>query len=127
MITEAQAHEYISATLGATVPGFIVQAALSEVATAEPAMVAAGYSISKQTLVQCMAVAILACAGNPARIQSQGAPSGASRSFKHSDDALSALRKSLAHHDSASTVANIIGPDPQNEAWFMASGADDNE
>ena len=127
MITEAQATEYISTALGASVPGFIVQASIAEVATAEAAMVAAGYSVAKRTMVQSMAVAILACAGNPARIQSQGAPSGASRSFKHSEDALSALRKSLAHHDSASTVATIIGPDPQNEAWFMASGADENE
>lgn len=123
MISEAQAQEYITETLGASVPGFIVQAALDEVAAVELEMVSAGYSASKQTLVQCMAVAILSCAGNPTRIQSQGAPSGASRSFKHFDDALSALRKSLAHHDTASTVSQIIGPDPQNEAWFMASGS----
>lgn len=122
MITEAQAQEYISTTLGASVPGFMLQAAIAEVATVEPAMVTAGYSPAKQTLVQFMAVTILACAGNPSRIQSQGAPSGASRSFKHFDDAMSALRKSLAHQDSAGTVADIIGPDPQNDAWFMASG-----
>ena len=123
MITEAQAQEYITATLGASVPGFMLQAAIAEVATVEPAMVSAGYSESKQTLVQCMAVTILACAGNPSRIQSQGAPSGASRSFKHFDEALSALRKSLAHQDSAGVVADIIGPDPQRDAWFMVSGA----
>lgn len=122
MITEAQAQEYITSTLGASVPGFIVQAAIDEVAVAESAMVAALYSQAKQTLVQCMAVTILACSGNPARIQSQGAPSGASRSFKHFDDALSALRKSLAYQDSASTVSQIIGNDPQNDSWFMASG-----
>lgn len=122
MITEAQAQEYITATLGASVPGFIIQAAIDEVATVENLMVSAGYSSSKQTLVQCMAVTIIACAGNPARIQSQSAPSGASRSFKHFDDALSALRKSLAHNDTASTVSQIIGNDPQNDSWFMASG-----
>jgi hypothetical protein len=123
MITLAQAQEYISATLGATVPAFLVQAACDQVATTEQTMIDAGYPAFKQVLVQSMAVTLIACAGNPARIQSQGAPSGASRSFKHFDDALSALRKSLAHQDSAGTVANIIGPDPQNDAWFMASGA----
>lgn len=123
MITEAQAQEYITATLGASVPGFIVQTAIDEVATVEQRMVDAGYSVPKQTLVQSMAVAILACAGNPSRVQSQGAPSGASRSFRHFDDALTALRKSLAFHDVASTVAEIIGPDPQKDAWFMVSGA----
>jgi hypothetical protein len=119
MITLAQAQEYIAATLGASVPGFIVQAALDQVAAAEPSMIAAGYTASQVTLVQSMATAIVACAGNPARIQSQGAPSGASRSFKHFDDALSALRKSLQHLDSANTTTNIVGPDPQADAWAM--------
>lgn len=121
MITVAQAQEYITASLGASVPGFLVQAAIDEVATAEPAMVSAGYSASRQTLVQCMAVAILACMGNPARLQSQGAPSGASRSFKHFDDALTSLRRSLEQQDVAGTVSSIVGQDPQKpSAWAMA-------
>lgn len=121
MITLAQAQEYIAATLGASVPGFIVQAALDQVSAAEPSMIAAGYTASQVTLVQSMATAIVACAGNPTRIQSQGAPSGASCSFKHFDDALTSLRRSLEQQDTVGTVSSIVGQDPQKpSAWAMA-------
>lgn len=112
MITAEQAAEYLDASLGVTLPSFIVQAAADEVAALETAMVDAGYSATKRTMVQSMAVAILAAAGDPKRLQSQGAPSGASRSFKHSDKALSALRRSLAAQDTAGITADLIGPDP---------------
>lgn len=119
MITAEQAAEYLDASLGVTLPGFIVQAAVDEVAALEPAMLAAGYSASACTLVQCMAVAVIAAAGDPKRIASQGAPSGASRSFRYSDESLSALRRSLAAHDTAGTTAGLIGPDPAGGAFLM--------
>lgn len=119
MITAEQAAEYLDASLGVTLPSFIVKAAVETIESAEPAMVAAGYSEAKMTLVQCMAVAILAAAGDPKRLQSQGAPSGASRSFKHSDKALSALRRSLAAQDSAGITAALIGPDPAAGTLLM--------
>ncbi|MBB3193941.1 DUF7370 family protein [Roseateles terrae] len=119
MITSTQATEYLDQALGVSVPSFIVDAAVAEVATAEAAMVAAGYGTSKQVLVQSMAVAIKAAAGSPRRIQSQGAPSGASRSFKNPDGDLTALRRSLAALDTAGTVAAIVGPDPAGSTLFM--------
>lgn len=119
MITSAQAQQYLDQALGVGVPSFIVDAAVSEVATAEQAMVDAGYSASVQVLVQSMAVALVAAAGSPRRIASQGAPSGASRSFKNDDKALSALRRSLAALDTAGTVTDIVGPDPAAGAMFM--------
>ncbi|MDT7834967.1 DUF7370 family protein [Aquabacterium sp. OR-4] len=119
MITAEQAAEYLDASLGVTLPSFIVQAAVEEVAPLEVAMVAAGYSATRCTLVQSMAVAILAAAGDPKRLQSQGAPSGASRSFKHSDKALSALRRSLAAQDTAGITTALIGPDPAAGTLLM--------
>ena len=118
MITTQQATEYLDQALGVSLPGFIVQAAVDKVATAEAAMVSAGYSAADQVLIQCIAVALVAAAGAPRRIQSQGAPSGASRSFKNTDSALTALRNSLAALDTAGTVAAIVGPDPENAAFF---------
>jgi hypothetical protein len=112
VITAEQAAEYLDASLGVTLPVFIVQAAVDEVAALEPAMLAAGYSASVCTLVQCMAVAILAAAGDPRRIASQGAPSGASRSFTNGIGALAALRRSLAAQDRAGITSALVGPDP---------------
>lgn len=121
MITSTQATQYLDQVLGVSVPAFMVDAAVAKVATAEQAMVDAGYDENTRVMVQTMAVAILAAAGSPRRIASQGAPSGASRSFKNPDGDLSALRRSLAALDTASTVANVVGPDPAASTMFFVT------
>jgi len=117
MITSAQAKQYLDQALGVGVPDFLIDAAVAKVATAEAAM--ADYSASDQILIQCMAVAIIAAAGSPRRISSQGAPSGASRGFKYADKDLSALRRALAALDTAGVVADLVGPDPASGSMFM--------
>lgn len=119
MITAAQAIEYLDTALGVSVPSFIVDAAIAKVGAVEADMIAAGYSSADQVLIQCMAVAIVAASGAPRRIQSQGAPSGASRSFKNEDGALSALRRSLASIDTAGVTTSLVGSDPVNASMFM--------
>jgi hypothetical protein len=119
VITAEQAAEYLDASLGVTLPSFIIQAAVDEVATLESAMVDAGYSATRRTMVQAMAVAILAAAGDPRRISSQGAPNGASRSFKNGDKALPALRRSLAAQDTAGITAALIGHDPSTGTMLL--------
>lgn len=119
MITSAQAAQYLDGALGIVLPGFVVDAAVAEVAVAEPAMTTAGYSATKMVLVQSMAVTIVAAAGDPRRLGSQSAPSGAQRSFKNAEKALSALRRSLAALDTAGTVTDIVGPDPAAGSLFM--------
>lgn len=118
MISTSQAQQYLDQVLGITVPSFIVSAAVEKVEGAEAAMLDAGYDDATQTLIQSMAVALVAAAGDPRRISSQGAASGASRSFKNSDDALSRLRRSLAALDTAGTVTAIVGPDPAGATLF---------
>jgi hypothetical protein len=112
MLTLAQATAYLDETLGITVPSFVVQAALDDVAPREAAMLAAGYTAAATMRIQAMAVAILAGADFARRVQSQGAPSGASRSFKNDDGALTELRRALSALDTAGTVADLLGPDP---------------
>lgn len=119
MITTAQAQQYLDAALGISLPAFLVSAAVDEVEAVEPAMVAAGYSEPVQVRIQCMAVALVAAAGSPRRIQSQGAPSGASRSFTNDAKALTQLRRSLAELDTAGTVARLVGSDPAGSTLFM--------
>ncbi|CAN5717522.1 hypothetical protein BH10PSE18_BH10PSE18_08300 [soil metagenome] len=112
MITSTQAQQYLSEALGVSVPSFIVDAAIATVAAAEPAMVLAGYDNNKRMLIETYAVVIISCAGGARRISSQSAPSGASRSFKNTDNALTQLRRTLAGLDTAGTVAALVGPDP---------------
>lgn len=123
MITSTQAQQYLDMVLGVSVPVFIVDAAIARVATVEQAMVDAGYDEYTRTLVQSMAVALVAAAGDPRRLSSQGAPSGASRGFRYKDGDLTALRRSLAALDTAGTVADIVGPDPAASAFmFVVNG-----
>lgn len=119
MISSAQARQYLDQALGISVPEFVVDAAVADVAAAEAAMDAAGYSAGTKALVQCMAVAIKASAGSARRLQSQGAPGGVSRSFQNDARALTVMRRELASLDTAGTVAAIVGPDPASNTLFM--------
>ena len=121
MISSAKAKQYLDQALGVGLPDFVVAAAVERVEGTEPAMQAAGYSEATMTLIQCMAVALVASAGAPRRIASQGAPSGASRSFKYSDSDLTAIRRSLAALDTAGTVSSIVGPDPSASTMLFAT------
>ncbi|UST52953.1 hypothetical protein NF681_11420 [Comamonadaceae bacterium OTU4NAUVB1] len=122
MIDSTQAQQYLDQALGVSVPLFIVENAVVKVATAEPAMIAAGYSESDRVLIQAYAVALIASAGAPRRIASQGAASGASRSFKNFDASLTALRRSLAALDIKGTVALLVGVDPAANTLMMVVG-----
>ncbi len=121
MLTLAQATAYLDETLGITVPSFVLQAAIDDVAARDAAMTSAGYSASTIVRIQAMAVAILAGADFARRIQSQAAPSGASRSFKNGDDALTQLRRSLSDLDTAGTVAALVGPDPKTGTLLLVT------
>ena len=119
MISTTQAQQYLDQSLGITLPAFVLAAAVEEVEAVEPAMVDAGYSESTIVLIQSMAVALVAAKGAPRRINSQGAPSGASRSFKYADSDMTALRRALAALDTAGTTAALIGPDPSTQTMLL--------
>ena len=113
MISTTQAAEYLDKAIGVSLPPFVVLAACDQVEAVEPAMFDAGYAESQIDLMQAMAVAIVACGGGALkRIASQGAPSGASRSFKHAEDTLSLMRRRLLAMDAAGTLTALLGPDP---------------
>lgn len=119
MITSTQAQEYLKQMLGVGVPAFILDAAIDTIAPAEQAMIDAGYSLAQRTMVQTYAVVIIAAAGDPRRVTSQTAPSGASQSFKYAESSLTWLRRALAALDPAGTVTALIGPDPASNTMFM--------
>ena len=121
MITTAQAQQYLDQALGVGVPSYIVAAAVDKVESAELAMINAGYSEMDQILIQSMAVAIVAAAGAPRQVASQGAASGASRGFKYAENSMTALRRSLAALDTAGTVTSLVGPDPVSATLLMVT------
>ena len=110
MITLDQAKQYIDSALGAAVPDFVVTAAIADVQATEAAMVSAGYSSSSILRLQCMAVAILACPGDPRRISSHSA-FGSGESFKYAADDITKMRRELRSADTAGVLSSIIGPE----------------
>ena len=121
MISLADATAYLDDALGITVPAFIVQAAVDDVGALEAAMVDAGYTAATIVRIQAMAVAIVAGADSARRVKSQAAPSGASRSFDNTDQALTKLRRSLAALDSEGITAALIGPDPTTGTLLLVT------
>lgn len=120
MISAPQAAEYLDKTLGMSVPSFVLSAAVEKVEAVEADMLAV-YTEADTTLMQAMAVAIVAAAGAPRQIKSQGAPSGAQRSFDNQKDALTALRRSLEGLDTAGLLSAVVGPDPAANALFLVA------
>lgn len=114
MITLTQAKQYMDQALGISMPDFLLQASVDKVATVD----VSGYAAYDQTLIQSMAVTIVAAAGSPRRIGSQGGPV-ASRSFTNDAKALSDLRKSLKALDTDGLMTAIVGPDPANQAFMF--------
>jgi hypothetical protein len=119
VISATQAAQYLDQAAGVTLPPFLIAAAVETIEEAEPAMVDAGYTEATQVQIQCMAVALVAARGAPRQIASQGAASGASRSFRYAEGAMSALRRSLRALDTAGTVTALVGPDPAGGTLFM--------
>jgi hypothetical protein len=119
VITATQAREFMDQALGVSVPSFLVSAAIEQVEAVEPAMFEAGYSEATQTLIQSMAVALIAGADFARSIKSQAAPSGASRSFDKAQAAITAMRRRLAALDTAGTVTDLVGPDPTTNTMLL--------
>ena len=121
LITLTEAKQYLDMALSVAMPDFVVQAAINKTTALVPALVDAGYSEPDQQMIQCMAVALIALGGNPRRLSSQSAPSGASRSFKVNAQDLQALRRSLMALDAAGVMSAVVGPDPTSNTLFMVT------
>lgn len=120
MITSAQAAEYLDKTLGMGVPSFVLSAAIEKVEALEPDLLTA-YDEPTVTLIEAMAVALVAAAGAPRQLRDQRAPSGAGRGFENQKGALSALRRSLEGLDTSGITAAVVGPDPAAASLFLVA------
>lgn len=115
MITSMQATQYLDQALGVGMPSFLIDAAVAKVAAVD----LSAYPEHDQIMMQCMSVAIIAAGGDPRRLSSQGAPSGASRGFKYAAGDISALRRTLAALDKNKLLTAVIGPDVVAASLFM--------
>ncbi|EPU3949644.1 hypothetical protein FMJ28_28245 [Klebsiella michiganensis] len=114
-ITAAQIKQQLSALGYTTVPDFMIDAYLCKLSSIQACLDGAGYDECDQMLIQAYAVTLMVLTAYSQRIKSQGAPSGASRSFEYGDnvlnmrDALQALDKSGCTSELPIDVGQKVG------------------
>lgn len=115
MITLTDLQEYL-AELGLTLPAFMLQCLLDKAESTRACMIGAGYSECDQDLAVTYLAAMLSISSGARRIKSQGAPSGASRSFDYAQDQLRQLRQNLAILDPSGCTTALQPADPTGRA-----------
>ncbi|MGG4623976.1 hypothetical protein ACLPHD_06340 [Serratia odorifera] len=114
-ITAADVQAFLG-ELGYSIPGALLDPILCVVNKIIPCLDGAGYDECTAKLILMYAAALMATSSGARRIKSQGAPSGASRSFEYGDDAVKWLRNSLLALDTSGctdglpiTAGNTVG------------------
>lgn len=117
-VTVEEVKEYL-ATQQLTMLDRMIQATISKVAGKEPCMTGAGYTDDDVYMLTCYLVGLMAITtSGDGRIRSQGAPSGASRSFHYNatGQTWKGLRNALMALDSAGCLSDLIPPNPDKKA-----------
>jgi hypothetical protein len=105
-ITAADVQQFLS-ELGYTIPSALLEPILCLVNKIIPCLEGAGYDDCTSKLIQMYAAALMATSSGARRIKSQGAPSGASRSFDYGDDSIKWLSDSLAKLDASGCTGEL--------------------
>ncbi|MGX4980583.1 DUF7370 family protein [Enterobacter kobei] len=93
--------------LGYAIPDALLTPILCVVNKVIPCLEGAGYDDCTSQLILMYAAALMATSSGARRIKSQGAPSGASRSFEYGDDSITWLRDSLARLDTSDCTVEL--------------------
>jgi len=120
-ITAAQVKQQLSALGYTTVPDFMIDAYLCKLAKIEPCLIGAGHDECDLMLIQSYAVTLMVLTAFTQRIKSQGAPSGASRSFDYSDNVLN-MRDALLALDTSGCTSGLPIDVGQKVGLFMVVG-----
>lgn len=93
--------------LGYAIPDALLTPILCVVNKIIPCLEGAGYDECSAKLILMYAAALMATSSGARRIKSQGAPSGASRSFEYIDDSITWLRNSLSQLDTSGCTGEL--------------------
>lgn len=110
------------AELGYAIPDALLTPILCVVNKIVPCLDGAGYDECTAKLILMYAAALMATSSGARRIKSQGAPSGASRSFEYGDDSITWLRDSLARLDTSGCTGELPISAGNSVGLFMVVG-----
>ena len=105
-ITAADVQAFLG-ELGYSIPSALLDPILCVVNKIIPCLDGAGYDECSSKLILMYAAALMATSSGARRIKSQGAPSGASRSFDYGEDSTVWLRESLAQLDTSGCTEEL--------------------
>ncbi len=108
--------------LGYAIPSALLTPILCRVNGIDECLDGAGYDDCTQQLIKLYATALMSASSGARRLKSQGAPSGASRSFDYGDDAITWLRDSLSSLDKAECTASLPITAGASVGFFMVAG-----
>ena len=120
-ITLADAKAYL-AELGYSIPDTVLNLLITKANGIDACLEGAGYDDATQTLIKLYAVALMSASSGARRIKSQGAPSGASRSFDYDDEGLANLRTALSLADTSGCTTALPISAGQSAGFFMVLG-----
>lgn len=120
-ITPADVQQFLS-ELGYAIPGSLLDPILCLVNKIIPCLEGAGYDDCTSKLILMYAAALMATSSGARRIKSQGAPSGASRSFDYGEDSTVWLRDSLAQLDTSGCTGELPISAGNSVGLFMVVG-----
>jgi hypothetical protein len=126
-VTLEEVKEYL-ATQQIELPDSMLARMIARIAKYEQCFADHGYDSNDIYFIYCYLLALLALFGADGRVRSQGAPSGASRSFFFGSTAerWKQLSSLLAALDPEGCVSSLVPPDPDkkaNCALFISPGA----
>lgn len=115
------------AELGYTIPSALLTPILCAVDKIDACLDGAGYDDCTQTLIKLYAAALMSASSGARRLKSQGAPSGASRSFDYSDDGVEDLRTALSLADTSGCTDALPISAGSRVGFFMVVGGADGK
>jgi hypothetical protein len=117
-MTLEQAKEYL-ASVGVTLPDFLLQAFLDTVNSINECL-EANYPPATQLLIQMYLLGLMGLGAGDQYISSQTAPSGASRSFRYQSlgDRWRSLTNMLRMYDTKGCTDGLVPPDPTQAPAF---------
>jgi len=124
MVSLSDLKVFISGSLGIDLPDFILQAALDSVASVQPCLDGAGYSVADMMFIQLYSATLIATAADVRKIKSQSAPNGAGRSFEYGKG-MQSMRSKLQSLDKSGCTAKLVAGSSGQSMVFVVTGVDE--
>lgn len=119
-ITVEQAREYL-ASIGITLPDFMLTLLVTQVNAIDACLIGAGYDDATAQLIKLYTIGLMGVVQGDRYVTSQRAPSGAAQSFRYGtlSERYSAGLSLLQRLDTAGCTDALIPPDPTGPRVFF--------